>query len=188
MSNTKKITTAAATFGAALTSLYAAPELRADITEISFSPNTVPFNNDPNADVSQVDFSSVGGAIAAFFKYNTVGGKALIGDAGLEFAFGNFGDEVRGSTFVGASSLEIGAASDGLRFIGFRTDEDPTANVGWFSVDLGGTGGADNFIEGEYGSMGEDVTIGGTAVPEPASGAIAMLALGAFGLRRNRKK
>ena len=43
MSRTKTITTTAATFGAALTSLYAAPELHADITELTFNPNPVAF-------------------------------------------------------------------------------------------------------------------------------------------------
>ena len=48
MSRTKTITTTAATFGAALTSLYAAPELHADITDLTFDPSTVAAGNGDN--------------------------------------------------------------------------------------------------------------------------------------------
>ena len=42
----KKIAkTAAATFGAALATLNCAPELQADIVDLTFSPGSVPFNS-----------------------------------------------------------------------------------------------------------------------------------------------
>ena len=61
-------------------------------------------------------------------------------------------------------------------------------NVGWFSANLG-SGGAITYLDGEFGTAGESVTVGGTdAIPEPATfGALAALALGAAGIRRRRK-
>ena len=63
-----------------------------------------------------------------------------------------------------------------------------TLNVGWFSVNL-----ADDLSfsidEAQFETTaGDSITVGGAAaVPEPAGGALAALALGAVGLRRKRK-
>ena len=185
MNANKKITTAAATFGAALTSLYAAPELQADVNDLSFDPSTVAFGG--MADAATVQLATDAGPVAAFFQFNSAGGKAVIGSGDVQFLIGSFGQELSNATFVGAGDAGFGADSTGIVFLGFRTDNDPTANVGWFSIDLGGTGGTDTLVEGQYGSQGENVIIG-VAIPEPTGGALAALALGALGLRRNRKK
>ena len=183
ISTSKKLTTAAATFGAALTSLYAAPELQAEITDLTFGPSTVA---PTGAVAAQVTLSSVNGIVGAFFHYNAASGKGGFGAGALEVLTGTFGQELFGSTFTGEGSANFAADSTGLVYVGFRTGAAPTDNVGWFSIQLGGLGGDDVFTAGQFGSGGESVTIG-TAVPEPAGGALAALALGAIGLRRKRK-
>ena len=52
---------AAATFGAALTSLYSAPELNAQIIGINFAPDTVAFSQGPAsaASITPIDFTNV---------------------------------------------------------------------------------------------------------------------------------
>ena len=185
ISTSKKITTAAATFGAALTSLYAAPELHAEINDLTFGPGSVP---PTGTSPVQVNLSSVDGIVGGFFHYNAASGKGGFGAGNLEVLIGSFGQELNGSTFVAEVAANFAADSTGLVYVGFRTGGEITDNVGWFSIQLGGLGGTDVFTAGEFGSGGESVTIGGTAsVPEPAGGALAALALGAIGLRRKRK-
>ena len=52
---------AAATFGAALTSLYSAPELNGQIIGINFAPDTVAFSGGPAsaASITPIDFTNV---------------------------------------------------------------------------------------------------------------------------------
>ena len=184
ISANKKITTAAAAFGAALTSLYAAPELQADIVDLTFDPSDI----SPTGTVAAtVNINSINGLeVGSFFHFNADSGKGGVGGGGLQVLIGSFGQELFGSTFAAEGSAGFAADSTGLVFVGFRTGNAATDNVGWFSIQLDGLGGIDSFQEGQFGSMGEGVTIG-VAVPEPASGALAALALGAIGLRRKRK-
>ena len=54
---------AAASFGAAMTSLYSAPELNAQLVDLSFSPSTVGFANtdaEGNFPAPQVNFAATG--------------------------------------------------------------------------------------------------------------------------------
>ena len=142
ISTGKTITTAAATFGAALTSLYATPELQAEITDLTFGPSTV---TPTGTEAATVTLSSINGVVGAFFHYNAASGKGGFGALGLEVLTGTFGQELSGSTFVGEGSANFAADSTGLVYVGFRTGGAPEANVGWFSIQLGGLGGDDVF-------------------------------------------
>ena len=196
---------AAASFGAALTSLYSAPELNAGIVNINFSPGTVVFSNGPAsaASITPVQFTNI---VSGTYDIPGVANAAV----GV-FNDGTYGAAIQRNFFTGfnggINSLALVQRSDffstgttldpisfdptetGVRYIGFVAG----GSVGWFSVDLGDpgdplvfTGGA--FLEGGP-APGEPfgITVGATAVPEPSSAGLAALALGAIGLRRRRK-
>lgn len=179
----KFATTAAATFGAALTTLYAAPELQADVVDLTFTPGSI--GTDFTTPQAVGVGTTGGGSVGTFFQWNDSIGKTLIGSGIGSVGIVQYSQTLNVSTFFGASAIPFTASSAGTQYVGFRTF---AGNVGWFSVDLGGFLGNITYIDGEYGSAGESVHVGGT-VPEPTSGvALAALALGAIGVRRNRKK
>ena len=197
---------AAATFGAALTSLYSAPELNAQIN-ITFAPGTVAFSSGPAsaASLTPVEFVNVvsgtynipgvANAAVGVFNNSTYGVDVFAdfftgfngGIAGLALA--EAGDFFTAGTEDG---LNFDETETGIRYIGFVAG----GSVGWFSIDLGAnpedgsdivfTGGA--FLEGGP-APGEPfgITVGASPVPEPSSAGLAALALGAVGLRRRRK-
>ena len=191
---------AAATFGAALTSLYSAPELNGQIIGINFAPDTVAFSGGPAsaATITPIEFTNVvsgsydipgvDNAAVGVFNNDTYGVSILANfftffDGGIEgLAVAQPGD-----FFTGGGTnyrLAFDAAETGIRYIGFLAG----GSVGWFSVDLGDapsdgsdlvfTGG--QFLQGG----GAGITVG---VPEPSSAGLTALALGAIGLRRRRK-
>ncbi len=173
------------TFGAAMTTMHAAPELNASIVTVNFNPGSFGFSTGTIG--TNVSMSTAGGNIGTFSQWNDNIGKTLnFNSAGLQsWALVNVGDSLATNTFSGtAGNIGFTTGSTGTVYIGFRT---LTGNVGWFGMDLGGAivwgvGGS------EYGNAGETVNVGGTAaIPEPSSSGLAMLALGAVGLRRRRK-
>ena len=197
---------AAATFGAALTSLYSAPELNAQITGINFTPDTVPFSQGPasyalptpveftNVVSGTYDIPGVNAAVGVF-NNGTYGVSILANFVATGFDGGIVGlAEVQpGDFFNGdgtAYRLNFGdypgfdELQTGIRYIGFVAG----GSVGWFSVDLGDTpeGGSDLVFTGGQFLVGggPGITVG---VPEPSSAGLAALALGAIGLRRRRK-
>ena len=184
----KLATTTAATFAAALTSLYAAPELQADVVDINF------LNIDGGA---TFQFQTTGGS------FTTIGAGALFSifgtpnSPGSGFSAGSFNANLArvGSGELSASNFPAGAGSfasftaaeTGTEFFGFQLSD---GRVGFFQVDFGTAAGDGlEFVSGQFGSVaGESVTVPAAAVPEPASGlALAALALGAAGIRRKRQ-
>ncbi len=187
---------AAASFGAALTSLYTAPELHAQIN-IVFAPDTLLFDTGPAsaAELTPVEFTNVisgtynipGVNNAAVGAFNNSYGVTIVNrfftgfDGGI-FGFGiaEFGDFF--TTVTNTYAVAFGTSETGIRYIGFVAG----GAVGWFSIDLGTsptdelvfTGG--RFNEGIAGG----IIVG---VPEPSSTGLAALAMGAVGLRRRRK-
>ena len=141
---------AAATFGAALTSLYSAPELNAQIINSNFSPDTVAFSGGPAsaASITPIDFTNV-----------TFGTYAIPGVNGAVGVFNNstYGVDIFANFFTGFDGGLVGLAEvqpgdfftgdgttyglnfletqTGIRYIGFLAG----GSVGWFSVDLGDT-------------------------------------------------
>ena len=196
---------AAATFGAALTSLYSAPELNAQIININFAPDTVAFSGGPAsaASITPIDFTNVvsgtynipgvANAAVGVFNNSTYGVSILanffnIFDGGIvALDVAQPGDFFTTAT---AGNLSFTASETGVRYIGFVAG----GSVGWFSVDLGDTpnDGSDLLFTGGQFLVGEGlgITVGVSetvGVPEPSSAGLAALALGAIGLRRRRK-
>ena len=198
---------AAATFGAALTSLYSAPELNGQIININFAQDTVAFSGGPAsaASITPIDFTNVvsgsygipgvaNGAVGVF--NNSTYGVDLFANFFTGFdgwlvglAVAQPGDFfTAGETTYG---INFDESETGIRYIGFLAG----GSVGWFSVDLGDTpnDGSDLVFTGGQFLVGggPGITVGvsepSSAVPEPSSAGLAALALGAIGLRRRRK-
>ena len=190
---------AAATFGAALTSLYAAPELNAQI-DIVFDPGSVDFFTQPysqNTVINPVQFLNVtsgsynipGVDNAAVGVFNDSYGVAIFNnfpDFGNNFNGGisQFGLVEAGDVFSTGSvqSIAFDASETGIRYIGFVAG----GAVGWFSIDLGTTATDEVVFTGGQFNQGGGFTIT-VGVPEPSSAGLAALALGAIGRRRRRK-
>ena len=182
----KKIAkTAAATFGAAMATLNCAPELQADIVDLTFSPGTVPFNSQVFIYINEVG--------ASFAQWNDSVGQSI--SAGI-VGTATFLDGVRpvqysqslaASTFpnVGYGGIGLAPFGSGTAYFGFHF----LGNVGWFAADLGNGNPGDpiTYLGGQYGTLGETVHVGLTQIPEPSCAALAALALGAAGVRRRKK-
>ena len=198
MSTNKKITTVAATFGTALTTLYAAPEVQAEVTDFEFAGSPVAFTT--GTDPGSVDLGTANGSFqGTIFQNNNPAGKTALGSSvGVGFlGVVNYGQTLVASTFQPTGiNAAFSADAEGIAYVGIfnpanlanADTADDIDRVGWFSLDLGGTGGDVTYLDGQFGSLGESVVVGGgTPVPEPAGGALAALAFGVIGLRRKRK-
>ena len=172
---------AAASFGAALTSLYAAPDLAAQDTSsefdepISFFPTTVPFSfgtNFPDGFYSTGIAATVIGLTSNFgYGYPIVwdffnNGNYGFGAIGAS-VFETVGPGELWSGTVGADSfLSIGPGSTGIHTVGFIE----TGGVGYFRVDLGPVpNGTVTLLDGEIslgpnGVVDSDFAI---TIPEP---------------------
>ena len=185
---------AAATFGAALTSLYSAPELNAQITGINFTPDTVPFSQGPAtyAIISPVEFTNVvsgtydipGVANAAVGVFNdSTYGVGIFNNfnPGFNGGIGRFALVEPGDFFTTGTTqgpISFNASETGVRYIGFVAG----GSVGWFSIDLGDTpnDGSDLvFTGGQFLQGGTPpgepfgITVG-AAAPDPIKGDVNM--------------
>jgi hypothetical protein len=162
----KKATTAA-TFGAALATFGVAQELQADVVSLTFSPPTNPFFSSTSILLVEVG--------ASFWQWNDSIGKTLTAGGLYGVDFASVSQMIDPATFVGTGGIYFSASATGVHYVAFSYG----GNVGWFSFDAGGFGGDINYLEGQYGTMGETLHI-------PAPAGLALLALGAAGIRRKR--
>ena len=177
----RKLTTVASTFGAALAAGFVAPELQADIVAVNFTPGSLAFGPGASTNVSM---GTTGGNIGTFSQWNDSIGKTLnFNSPGMaSWAIVSYSQTLANATFAGvAGNIGFTTGAAGSVYIGFRTT---AGNVGWFQMDLGGAGGTIVWGPGGYGNAGEDVHVG--TIPAPAG--LAVLAIGAVGIRRNRKR
>ncbi len=172
----KKLATTASLFGAALASMLVAPELQADVVSLSFTPATNPYN--PGGLPVSIFINEVG---ANFSQWNDSVGRTLIAAGLSSVTQVKLSQTLSPNTFSG-NTVQIGftVGSSGTNYVGFRLG----GNVGWFSFSVAGLGTDIHYLEGGYGNAGENVHVGTV----PAPGALALLALGAVGVRRNRKR
>ncbi|MCH1505749.1 MAG: PEP-CTERM sorting domain-containing protein [Verrucomicrobiales bacterium] len=135
--------------------------------------------------MTTVRMNTPGREIASFAAYNTISWKAFsVGQSQVSsWATAGVGDVLNPVNNFGNATSSIYRAFDatGTIYVGFKVD----GNVGWFSANLGGDGGAVTFNGGQFGNAGESVTVG-VQVPEPSAFGLSLLALGAVGLRRRR--
>lgn len=167
----KKLATA--TFGAALATMGVAPELQADIISLSFNPGSIGTSFGGPQLVSIVELG------ALFSQWNDSIGKTIYAGSLSSIAPASFSQNIDPTTFYGTFALGLAASATGVFYLGFRY----AGNVGWFSFDAGGFLGNITYLEGAYGSMGEPVHVG--TIPSPSG--LAVLALGAAGIRRKRR-
>lgn len=178
----KLAVTTAATFGAAMTSLFVAPELDADVIDLTFNPTSV----GPQSTSVLVNVQ-VNTGLASFSQWNDGLGQTMYFNGGVSSWTTVFsGSVLNATTFSGfAGNINPLGNTAGTGFVGFKAG----GNVGWFEVAFDGT--TISYGPGQYGDMGKPVTVGGgggPVVPEPTGFGLAALALGAAGIRRNRKK
>ena len=192
---------AAASFGAALTSVCSAPELSAQVVDLTFTPSVVPFNTQlagsavvfgiPTSDgVSSVNFNFFNDSIGRTFFGSTGAGAASFaavdpGDVFSGFVPADGGGQTFTSAFFPFGIFMLGTGVTGIETFGFVL----SGQAGFFRVDFGQPGGPVTFLDGQLAVGGSSITIPEvpTAVPEPSSVGLTALALGAVGLRRRRK-
>ena len=171
----KRVGTTASVFSAALTSMLVAPELQADVVSLTFTPDT---NLWSPLGGTNVTIHEVG---ATFFQWNGSSGRSMLAFALSSINVVQFSQSLSANTFSGTILIPFTAASSGTQYVGFKTFG---GNVGWFSFSVAGFGTDIHYLEGAYGNAGEGVHVG--TVPSP--GALALLALGAVGIRRKRQR
>lgn len=179
----------AAGFGAAVASIYAAPELSADVVGINFNPGSVNFTTSSTLRTVSINSTAASAFVGGFGQWNDSIGKTIYSTGNMaSFKIATAGEVLNTSTFSGSGGIGFTATASGSVYVGFKQTAANGGGVGWFSINLGGSGGDIVYgTIGQFGNNGESVTVGASAVPEPGTTGLAALALGAVGLRRRRR-
>ena len=165
-----KLATTTSVFSAALASMLVAPELQADVVSLTFDPRTLPFGGG----FGFVSMTDVG---TSFLQFNNSMGRTMEAFGLSSIAQVQVSQTLSPITFAGRDYVSFTAASSGTQYVGFRFG----GNVGWFAFSVAGPGADIDYLYGRYGNAGESVHV-------PSPGALALLALGAVGVRRKRKR
>jgi hypothetical protein len=177
-----------ASFGAALATLAIAPSVEASIISLNINPKTATFGGNYGgaavhlkAGVYSFTFTQTNG---------TLFGKDIYNSPNLAFRKASLSSTITtGQNFTGF--IPISAAADGTHYYGFLTT---AGQVGWISMNLGGTGGDIHYLAAALETEGSSIHVGTTGVPEPSTASLlgfGVLALGAAGVlaeRRRRKQ
>ena len=195
---------AAVSFGAALTSMYSAPELSAQVVDLSFTPSIAPFlmqSDSPEAVVVSGISSNGANPINVVISNRSFAGLRertfVVGPTSFGSGYGiaNVASVDPGDVFSNgfvsdkrifySSGIFIGASVTGIETFGFLS----SGQAGFFRVDFGQEAGPITLLDGQFNIGGSSITIPAvpTSVPEPSSVGLTALALGAVGLRRRRK-
>ena len=186
---------AAASFGAALTSMYSTPELSAQVVDLSFTPSVVPFltQSSPPEGVGVSGTTSNGVSLVSLVFLNNSFARTFYGPLSLSDIASVDPGDVFSNGFVSngtnpffSSGLFLPSTLTGIETFGFIF----SGQAGFFRVDFGQQlGDPITLLDGQFNIGGSSITIPDvpTSVPEPSSVGLTALALGAVGLRRRRK-
>lgn len=141
-------------FGTAMASLFVVNELHSEEIDLTFLPDTIPFQSS-TPQVVLIDELSL-----AFSQWNDFLGKTISANQLSSFAVVSSGALLSPATFSGESSIDFPAAKSSELFVGFRS----AGNVGWFQIDLGGAGLPISYMAGRFATAGESLTVGGKEI------------------------
>ncbi len=180
-----------AAFGAALTTLAAAPAAQGSVISLTISPATNPFQAATSGTARLIRLRDSGGTVFALGQANDSYGKALFGlfriatqsvTVSPSSAFGNI--RIISNAYLQHNTSLL----SGTHTFAFKTGSN---QVGWLRIDMGGIGNDIHYLAAAYeNTPGMSIHVGDTGVPEPATGALAglgLLAIGANEIRRRRK-
>ena len=180
-----KLATTASVFGAALASMLVAPELQAQtVSTGAMNPGSIGFNfTGSGTGLVALSLTAVPGS-AHFSQWNDyVGRTMLLGGGGYMVSFGTV--QLSQTLIAGVGNWAYGFSppntASGSAYLGFQT---VGGNLGWFHVSFGGFGAPIVYGKGGWDPNGGNVHVGTV----PAPGALALLAMGAVGIRRKRKR
>ncbi len=112
---------AAASFGVAVASLYAAPELSADIIGINFNPGSVAFTSASTLRTVSITSAASNAFVGGFGQWNDSIGQTIYSDGNMQsFKIASVGEILDPSTFAGSGGLGFSGSQTGTFYIGFK--------------------------------------------------------------------
>ena len=157
---------AAASFGAALTSMYSAPELSAQVVDLTFTPSVVPFNTQLVGSTVVFGIPTSDGVSSVNFNFfNDSIGRTFFGPSRASFATVDPGDVFSGfvpadgggqtltftstftTIFFPPDFVSLANGLTGIETFGFGL---LSGGAGFFRVDLGQPGDPITLLDGQF--------------------------------------